>query len=59
MGKGGEMGADGGCGWCRRAGSGMVSGGEVMGGDGFWILGSLEVFGCYGGRREACMAGGK
>jgi hypothetical protein len=41
----GGMGAGGGCGWCRRAGGGMVGGGETMSGGGFWILGSLEVFG--------------
>jgi hypothetical protein len=39
------MGAGGGCGWCKRAGGSTVGGGEMMGGGGFWILGSLEVFG--------------
>jgi hypothetical protein len=41
-GKRGKWGAGGGWWWCREADSGAVVVGEMMGGDGVWIIGRLD-----------------
>jgi hypothetical protein len=56
------MAAGGGCGWCRRAGGGVLMVGEVMAGGGFWILGRFGEdlwLGCDGGRDECVRLLGK